>query len=96
MCLFMGDKHWFVCVGQDPGGLWTYILFKLTSEQIRIEEEWHELFRRHVGHHTDYQEKGRMVGGVRPQGDWELYYSRAKDKPPLGLEAGQAVAFYRW
>ena len=39
MCLFMGDKHWFVCVGQDPGGLWTYILFKLTSEQIRIEED---------------------------------------------------------
>ena len=48
---------------------------RLFKDQLDEELFWHELFRRNVGTHTDYDEGGEgLAGGLRPR---EAYRRRA-------------------
>lgn len=66
-----------------------YAVYKLTDEQSRLHTDQHNLFRKHVGTHTDYDDNGiRPVGtGVKPQSEWHKFYKAEHPKiPPVTNE----------
>ena len=89
----------------DPGGgkccelLWDrlYLVYRLDKDQHRVVTSNHELFRRHVGTHTDYDGHPEedhnppdssapiTLGlGVRPRDEWDKFYKAERPTmPPL-------------
>lgn len=83
---YMGRECWFGC--PDPARCHReYVVYPLTDQEIKTERHWHDLFRAHVGSHTDYtyDESGRRsrpIASVKARASWHLFYDAAKDRPP--------------
>lgn len=75
------------CCDQHVGRI--FLVYKLTPEQEQAFLADHELFREHVGTHTDYYdgEEGpgrRELGAVKPRDQWDAYYKHSHpDKDDL-------------
>lgn len=51
------------------------IVLLTADEQLADERRWHDLFREHVGTHTDFDEHGkRLAGEVRPASEHHKFY----------------------
>lgn len=78
-----GERYWFDAhPDADPynTGYW-YLLYELTPDEWELETRRHDLFRRYVGTHCDYDENGRRnLGGVNRSGEHDKFY----DDPELG------------
>ena len=64
LALYEGRCHWFEVESFDPDHppeIRKYILYPLTDDEIVAEEALHDLFRKHVGTHTDWDVRGRQT-----------------------------------
>jgi len=105
MCLHNEEKCWFQCVdevyyrdeeGEGMAGR-VFVIIRLTAEDIAEEEYWHELFREHVGTHTDYGEnqKRDLTGTkVKAQKNHHLFYDKAKERKDRSYKDRPVVAWY--
>jgi hypothetical protein len=59
-----------------------FAVIRLKPEQLMDEKYWHDLFRRHVGTHTDYgDDERRTLGAVLPKDGWNEFYDRYQKRP---------------
>lgn len=100
MLLFNGRRCWFqmVAENEEPNGWYRrFLIVALSEEQIATEERWHELFREHVGHHTDYDAEGhRNSGTTRPREEWDHFYRPYGQREPLDLSRNDVLAYLEW
>lgn len=71
------------CGPHDACFTWSrlYAVYRLTDEQNRIETANHDLFRRFVGGHTDYDEEGQRLGAVhQPREQWDGFYKADRER----------------
>ena len=77
MCMYKNEKYWFDIVKDRDFKSRVFKLIKPTKEQLEKMEYDHELFRKYVGTHTDYDEnEKRHFDGKKPQGEggWQKYH----------------------
>lgn len=91
-----GGEFWFECIHEnpDPDGEWfrRYAVLRLSPEQHAEENRWHDLFRRCVGTHTDYDAQGTRPGKVLPQEKWAEFYDAHRHRTPRDFVACEVVA----
>ena len=89
--LFRGERSWFQVVAENeedaPQWYRHFVIVRMSVKQLAEEERWHELFRQHVGVHTDYDESGRErpIGALRPREQWHHFYDAAAQRTRLDL-----------
>lgn len=72
-----------------------YNIHELTPDELKDLDDDHELFRTHVGTHTDYNPDGsRNIGATRPQSEWNNYYDKTKDRLPRGYDTGAIIGWF--
>jgi hypothetical protein len=79
LCLLNGRKHWF----QIKGGVYDpddeareFEIIYLTDEQIKAEDDRHNLWVKYVGEHCDYDEHNkRRDGDLRLRREWAQFYN---------------------
>lgn len=71
-----------------------FLVYKLDSEQERIERENHALFSLHVGTHTEYDSEGmRCTGDTKPYTEHHKFYNVEKPVSPP-LRENQVIGWY--
>lgn len=110
VCMYDGKEHWFKMVHEfdyegeeewESGEMEiflgrVFVITELTDEQFTTIKYAHELFRKYVGTHTDYDESNkRTVGACREQGEWNKFYDWQKTeyKQP-DLSDNEVVAWW--
>jgi len=80
-----GRLAWFHVVAYDverePPPL-QCLLYELTDSEAAMERRRHNLFRKHVGTHTDYGATGLRRGKVRPRAEWRHFYDSGLGRQP--------------
>lgn len=56
------EKVWVEAVVNDPRAPRIFTVYRVPEALLAEREKWHDLFRKHVGGHTDYTESGTIVG----------------------------------
>lgn len=51
--LYQDEKHWFECEGAVTNRDRYYLIYKLSPDQIKAEEERHEYFQKYTGTESD-------------------------------------------
>jgi hypothetical protein len=65
------------------------------SGQLAEETRWHELFRQHVGTHTDYDESGqRQLGALQPRERWAEFYDAYQKRTPWDLSGNEVLGWF--
>jgi hypothetical protein len=80
---YEGRLHWFEVESfniDDPSAMRTYVLYPLSDQEIAAEEALHDLFRKHVGTHTDWELRGKPEAVVHPRSEWAGFYESAEAK----------------
>lgn len=93
MCLLNKRPHWFHIAGGAPYDIdadqRVFDIIYLSDEEIKREEVRHEIFRKNVGTHCDYDDQGeRSIGHIKPREKWSEFY----DLPPLERDYKQIVS----
>lgn len=89
ICEIGGERFWFDVEDAEER---SYVVRRPTAALLAESDRRHDLFRKHVGHHTDYDESGRRdVGALCPQSEWRHYYDAAKAWPKIGWETCPVV-----
>ena len=91
LCLYNNEKCWFETCSEDEDGGRRYVLLKLSAEQLADEEKWHELFRRNVGTHTDFDE---AVPQVKPQESHRDFYEPYKTRGKVDYSKNPALGWF--
>lgn len=79
----------------DPEWYRRFAVIRLTPEQIADEQYWHDLFRQHVGLHTDYGvDERRNHGAVLPQTGWNQFYDRYKERPKQDYSTNPVLGWF--
>lgn len=83
----MDGRFWFNCVHdyhqKTPAGAdldsRIFGIYRLSEEEWKSEDYWHNLFRTLVGTHTEYDDNGRrkQYFSSKENPDWEKYYDEA-------------------
>jgi hypothetical protein len=106
LLLWQGERLWFQMQEQyePPDDADTtpwpwyrrYLVVRLTPEQLREEEGWHDLFRKCVGTHTDYQSNGQRVevGAVQPKERHAEFYDAYSQRVPMNLTMNEVVGWF--
>lgn len=97
LLLYRGQKLWFEVFDELDGGpiYRRFLIVELSPEQLREEENWHELFRQKVGTHTDYDAtQNRQLGALRPREMWHEFYDAYHKRTPLDLSNDLVVAWF--
>jgi len=86
MLVFNGERCWFglVVENEDDDYTWyrRFAVLRLTLYEIAEEQHWHDLFRLHVGTHTDYGPDERRTGGaVLPKEQHHNFYDQYQQRP---------------
>lgn len=100
MLRYRDEELWFSTVteARDFRSPWfrRYAIVRLTPEELAEVRSQHELFRRCVGTHTDYDENGtREVGALRPREMWEEFYDQAKGRPHRAYDRNECVGWFQ-
>ncbi len=94
ICIVDGRRLFFKCVSEDVSRNREFVLLQLSQEQLAEEIQWHELFREHVGTHTDYDENNkRETGKMKPQNRWDGFYVPYKKRTPLDLSSCEIIGW---
>jgi hypothetical protein len=64
----------------DPPAVRRYALYPLSDDEIVTEEGLHDLFRKHVGTHIDWEVRGTADAAVQPRSEWARFYESAEAK----------------
>lgn len=100
MLRYHGEECWFQVVAEDlePDAPWhrRFAIVRLTAEQHADEVRWHDLFREHVGTHTDYDPDGRerSLGEVRPRELWARFYDAAPGRVRADLSGNEVLGWF--
>lgn len=96
LCLYQGEKCWFDMVKEYRNASRTFKVLRLTPEQLKEEEYWHDLFREHVGTHTDYDENERRdYDGVKPQVNWDKFYKHEdRDRKTRDFSKNEVLGYF--
>lgn len=93
-----GERAWFQLIEDyaDCEGLSyrRFLLVRLSEQQLRDEEWWHELFQQHVGTHTDYERAEGDSGTVRPQAEHAKFYDPYSKRVPLDLSQNEVIGWF--
>jgi hypothetical protein len=73
---------------------WRFLLVRLSEQQLRDEEWWHELFRQHVGTHTDYERADGDPGTVHPREQHAKFYDAYATRVPPDLSANEVIGWF--
>jgi hypothetical protein len=93
LCLFRDHKVWFeMCAEGDEGdGFYRrFLVLELGKDQLDEEEHWHDLFRRKVGTHCDYD----PTGEVRPRESWHEFYDEYAKRGRVDYTANSALGWF--
>jgi len=95
---YEGLKYWFQ-VFDEPNDyspdVRKFLINELSSEQLREEEQWHELFRQKVGTHTEYDEDGKgQIGELRPEEEWHEFYDAYKNRLVRDFSNNQVISWF--
>jgi len=102
MAEFDGEPVWF-CFAEEaeeePVAGWyrRYWIVRLTSEQLRKEQNQHEDFRKYVGTHCDYDPEGnRPPESVHTKGMSAIFYEKygEKDRGPRDLSQNEVIGWF--
>jgi hypothetical protein len=102
MLEFNGEPCWFEFIVENEdedltGWYRRFVVVRLTPEQLAEENRWHELFRKHVGTHTDYEKSGpNRYEGLRPRDEWNAFYEQYKKRVPLDLSSDEVLAWFEY
>ena len=96
---YAGEDLWFEMVeeNEDTTASWyrRYVIVRLSEEQLADERRWHELFREHVGTHTDYDENGaRATGVTKPRSEWDEFYGPHSKRVAPDLASNTVVGWW--
>ena len=96
MVSYNGSKYWFqMC--DDEEYYRRFLLVMLSQEQLEEEKYWHELFRRKVGRHTDYDDQGkRPTGAIKPKELAKEFYEAYKTRRPRDLSNNEVIGWFEW
>jgi hypothetical protein len=105
LLLWQGERCWFQMREEyePPEGAETapwpwyrrYLVIRLTPDQLREEEYWHDLFRKCIGTHTDYRSDGqREVGAVHPKEQHAEFYDPYSKRVPMDLTQNEVVGWF--
>jgi hypothetical protein len=103
MCLYQGERYWFEAT--DPlDETMKFVfprrmgLYRLSLEELRVQEEIHQQFQRYVGMHTDYDENEQLHRPVRPsqEQEWEKYDMWLKQQPgqPFDYSQNEMIGWF--
>lgn len=98
LALYEGRCHWFEVESFDPDHppeIRKYILYPLTDDEIVAEEALHDLFRKHVGTHTDWDVRGTPDAVVRPQTEHAAFYDSAEAQRDRDYTTRPAIGWFR-
>ena len=71
-----------------------YTIHELTSEELIEEEKRHELFRTHVGTHTDYNENGTQTGSVNSDANIQEFNDKYKNIKPQIYNKNTVIGWF--
>jgi hypothetical protein len=91
VCEYDGRKYWF----QQCDGGRRYIVQQLSAEELTDELDVHELFRTHVGHHTDYNEEGKRTLGCHEDTNSDLFYDAYEKRPPRDYRNNKIIGWFQ-
>ena len=105
LLLWRNERLWFQMQEEyePPGGVepvpWPwyrrFLVIRLTAGQLGEEEQWHELFRRCVGTHTDYRhDETTEPATVHPKEQWAEFYDAYNRRVPPNLSANEVVGWF--
>jgi hypothetical protein len=86
VCLYQGERLWFNDVHDYHSkteddkylDMRIYALHRLTVEEWKQEDYWHDLFEKNVGTHTSYKNGKRNYGEVHSSETHKLFYGPSK------------------
>ncbi len=99
---YRGERCWFQVVAENeedaPQWYRHFVIVRMSAKQLAEEERWHELFRQHVGVHTDYDESGRErpIGALRPRAQWHHFYDAAAQRTRLDLSGNEVLGWFEY
>lgn len=85
MLRYAGEMCWYAMIieNENDGESWyrRFAVIHLTPDQLADEQYWHDLFRQHVGTHTDYGvDERRTLGAVLPKAGWHQFYNKYNER----------------
>jgi hypothetical protein len=102
--LWRGERFWFQMreeyeppgdAGAEPWPWYRrFLVIRLTPEQLREEEGWHELFTRCVGTHSDDPDGRRETGAVHPKERWPEFYEAYNRRVPVDPTRNEVVGWF--
>lgn len=96
-----GEMFWFSWIDVDDldcdfSGTRRYWLIRLSAEQLAQERQWNQLFRKFVGKHMDYDNKGqRQTGDTCPISEWKYYYQQAGNSQGPDLTDKEIIGWFQ-
>jgi hypothetical protein len=105
MLSYQSQKYWFMrCADALPyvvdsegevDDCWydRYLIVVIGQQDIETEEWWHALFRKYVGHHTDYQDGRRDHDTVHPKDGWHAFYNAYEHREPRDYAARKVIGW---
>lgn len=98
LLLWCGERLWFQMIDEsgENEAAWyrRFLLVRLSEQQLHDEEWWHELFRQHVGTHTDYNRADGDPGTVHPQSQHAKFYAPYSKRVPLDLSQNEVIGWF--
>lgn len=85
MLEYKGEKLYFMMhkdgeykKGTDSFTLRTFTVYKLKPDILARQMDWHKLFQRLVGTHTDYENETSGKFSAQTHPNWESFFERKK------------------
>lgn len=101
MCEYKTKKYWYHCHHENykkTAKYWRrYGVFKMTPEELAVEEKWHQLFVEKVGDHFDCDERGhRKNSELRPYRLHNEFYDEFKkwERPRYEEKQDRVIGFF--
>jgi hypothetical protein len=103
VCLYQGERYWFEAIDPFDEEQDEYVfprrmgLYRLSPEELQVQEEIHRQFQQYVGMHTDYDEnERRSLGAVRPKHEWKKFDSWLKQQPqhPFDYRQNEMIGWF--
>lgn len=99
VCLYQGERCWFEAIDPFDEELDDYVyprragLYRLSPDELQVQEELHRQFQRDIGMHTDYDEHEQrpFEGAVRPRDEWKGFEVWLQHQPKRTFDFRQNV-----
>jgi hypothetical protein len=99
MLEYDGEHCWFEMFSEneDDEQTWyrRFVILRLSPDQLADENRWHDLFRKHVGGHTDYDsEQKRSHDTIKSKEQWSQFYDEYKARPEPDYSSNLVIGWF--